>query len=75
MIARIMALPLDDEADRATFLRQAILAFERMQIRGQLEAFVTSLGNLDRAHLAFETLDGLEAALYAEIAPWRHRRP
>lgn len=71
MITRIMALPLDDESDRATFLRQAIFAFERIQVRGQLESFVTSLGNLDQARLAFETLDGLEAVLYAEIVRTR----
>lgn len=71
MIGRIMALPLDDEADRGTFLRQAIFAFERMQVRGQLEAFVASLGDLDQARVAFETLDDLEAALYAEIVRTR----
>ncbi|HEX5504961.1 MAG TPA: hypothetical protein VFW96_20245, partial [Thermomicrobiales bacterium] len=71
MISRIMALPLDDEADRGTFLRQAIFAFERMQVRGQLDAFVASLDDPARAMLAFETLDDLESALYAEIVRTR----
>lgn len=71
MIAQIMALPLDSEADRATFLRQAIYAFERMLVRGQLDAFIASLDNPDQAKLAFETLDDLESSLYAEIVRTR----
>lgn len=71
MIIRIMALPLDEEGDRGTFLRQAIFAFERMQVRGQLETFVNSLGNLEEARRAFTALDDLEAALYAEIVRTR----
>ena len=71
MIVQIMALPLDDDDDRATFLRQAIFAFERMQVRGQLESFVASLDDPERARLAFATLDDLEASLYAEIVRTR----
>lgn len=71
MIARIMALPLDDEADRGTFLRQAVFAFERMQVLGKLEEFVARLNDPEQSRLAFETLDQLEAVLYAEIVRTR----
>lgn len=72
MIGKIQALSVDDERDRKELFGQSILAFERFNMRQQLNEFVDTIGrDSDRAVLAFNTLDDLEAILYAQIVKSR----
>ena len=68
MLGKIQALEVDSDEERKDLFRQSIFAFERFNMGKQLAAFVESIGrDSDRAALAFNTLDDLEAILYAQI--------
>lgn len=67
LIAKLSALPVDDEEDRKLMYRHGILAFERMKLRGSTEEFVTSIESADRLLAVLADRDSLEASLYRDI--------
>lgn len=71
MIAKLSALPLDEEDDRKLMYRHGILAFERMKLRGSTEELVTSLESADRLLAVLADRDSLEASLYRDIVKSR----
>ncbi len=71
LIAKLSALPLDEEDDRKLMYRHGILAFERMKLRGSIEEFVTSIESADRLLAVLADRDSLEASLYRDIVKSR----
>lgn len=71
LIAKLSALPVDDEEDRKLMYRHGILAFERMKLRGSTEEFVTSIESADRLLAVLADRDSLEASLYRDIVKSR----
>ena len=71
LIAKLSALPVDDEDDRKLMYRHGILAFERMKLRGSTEEFVTSIESADRLLAVLADRDSLEASLYRDIVKSR----
>ena len=71
LIAKLSALPVDDEDDRKLMYRHGILAFERMKLRGSTEEFVTSVESADRLLAMLADRDALEASLYRDIVKSR----
>ena len=67
LIAKLSALPVDEEADRRLLYRHGILAFERMRIRGSTEEFVAGIHDVDRLLKILADRDSLEASLYRDI--------
>jgi len=67
LIARLSALPIDNQDDRRLLYRQCILAFERMKLRGSADAFVAKPPNVDQLLSLLADRDSLEAALYRDI--------
>lgn len=71
LIAKLSALPMDDEDDRKLMYRHGILAFERMKLRGSTEELVTSIESADRLLAVLADRDSLEASLYRDIVKSR----
>ena len=71
LIARLSALPVDEDDDRKLLYRHGILAFERMRLRGSTNEFVDNLENVDRLLRVLADRDALEAALYRDIVKSR----
>ena len=71
LIAKLSALPVDEEEDRKLMYRHSILAFERMKLRGSTEEFVTSIESADRLLAVLADRDSLEASLYRDIVKSR----
>lgn len=71
LIAKLSALPVDDEDDRKLMYRHGILAFERMKLRGSTEEFVASVESADRLLAVLADRDSLEASLYRDIVKSR----
>lgn len=71
LIAKLSALPLDEEEDRKLMYRHGILAFERMKLRGSTEELVTSIESADRLLAVLADRDSLEASLYRDIVKSR----
>lgn len=71
LIAKLSALPIDDEADRKLIYHHGIFAFERMKLRGSTEELVTKIDDVDRLLQLLADRDALEAAMYREIAKSR----
>jgi hypothetical protein len=71
LIAKLSALPIDNEDDRKLMYRHGILAFERMKLRGSTEEFVTSIESADRLLTVLADRDSLEASLYRDIVKSR----
>lgn len=71
LIAKLSALPVDDEEDRKLMYRHGILAFERMKLRGSTEEFVTSVESAERLLAVLSDRDALEASLYRDIVKSR----
>lgn len=71
LIAKLSALPIDDEEDRKLMYRHGILAFERMKLRGSTEEFVASIESADRLLAVLADRDSLEASLYRDIVKSR----
>ncbi len=71
LIARLSALPIDEDADRKLLYRHAIFAFERMRLRGSTHEFVDNLENIDRLLKVLADRDALEGALYRDIVKSR----
>ena len=71
LIARLSALPIDEDDDRKLLYRHGILAFERMRLRGSTNEFVDNLENVDKLLRVLADRDALEAALYRDIVKSR----
>ena len=68
LIAKLSALPMDEEDDRKLLYRHGILAFERMRLRGSTEELIASVDDVDKLLSVLADRDALEAALYRDIA-------
>ena len=71
LIAKLSALPVDEDEDRKLLYRHGILAFERMRIRGSTEEFVSSVHDVDKLLKTLADRDALEASLYRDIVKSR----
>lgn len=71
LIAKLSALPVDEEEDRKLMYRHGILAFERMKLRGSTEELVTSIESADRLLAVLADRDSLEASLFRDIVKSR----
>lgn len=71
LIARLSALPIDEDDDRRLLYRHGIFAFERMRLRGSTHEFVDNLENIDRLLKVLADRDALEGALYRDIVKSR----
>lgn len=71
LIAKLGALPVDEEDDRKLLYRHGVLAFERMKLRGSTEELVASIDNLDKMLALLADRDALEASLYRDIVKSR----
>ena len=71
LIAKLSALPIDEEEDRKLLYRHGILAFERMRLRGSTEELVSNVHNVDKLLSILADRDALEAALYRDIVKSR----
>jgi hypothetical protein len=67
LIAKLSALPVDEDEDRKVLYRHGILAFERMRLRGSTEDFVASIHDVDKLLSVLADRDALEASLYRDI--------
>lgn len=67
LIAKLSAIPVDEEEDRKLMYRHGILAFERMKLRGSTEELVNSIDSADRLLAVLADRDSLEASLYRDI--------
>ncbi len=67
LIAKLSALPVDDDDDRRLMYRHGILAFERMRIRGSTEEFVSGVHDVNKLLKTLADRDSLEASLYRDI--------
>lgn len=67
LIAKLSALPVDDEDDRKLMYRHGILAFERMRIRGSTDELVSGVHDVDKLLKTLADRDSLEASLYRDI--------
>lgn len=71
LVAKLSALPVDEEDDRKLLYRHGILAFERMRIRGSTEEFIASVQDVDKLLSVLADRDALEASLYRDIVKSR----
>jgi hypothetical protein len=71
LIAKLCALPVDDEEDRKVMFRHGMFAFERMKLKGSTEELVMSLDNVDKLLSLLADRDVLEASLYRDIVKSR----
>lgn len=71
MIAKLSALPIDDEEDRTLLYRHGVLAFERMRLRGSTEELAASMDSMDKLLKVLGDRDALEASLYRDIVKSR----
>lgn len=71
LIAKLSALPVDDEEDRKLMYRHGILAFERMKLRGSTEELATSVESVEKLLTVLADRDALEASLYRDIVKSR----
>lgn len=67
LIAKLSALPLDDEDDRKLLYKHGILAFERMKLRGSTDEFVSGVDSADKLLSVLADRDALEDSLYRDI--------
>lgn len=71
LIAKLSALPVDEEDDRKVLYRHGILAFERMKLRGSTEELAVSVGSVDKLLSILADRDSLEGSLYRDIVKSR----
>jgi len=71
LIAKLSALPIEEDDDRKVLYRHGILAFERMKLRGSTEEFIAGIGSVDKLLELFADRDSLEASLYRDIVTSR----
>ena len=71
LIAKLSALPVDEDDDRKLLYRHGILAFERMRLRGSTEELVATIHDIDKLLIVLADRDALEASLYRDIVKSR----
>ena len=71
LIAKLSALPIDDETNRKLLYRHGILAFERMRLRESTKQLVESVQDVDKLLRVLADRDSLEGALYCDIVKSR----
>lgn len=71
LIAKLGALPIDEEGDRKLLYRHGVLAFERMKLRGSTEDLASSIHSVDKLLELLADRDSLEASLYRDIVKSR----
>lgn len=71
LIAKLSALPVDEEDDRKLLYRHGVLAFERMKLRGSTEDLAASVESVDKLLAILADRDSLEASLYRDIVKSR----
>jgi hypothetical protein len=71
LIAKLSALPVDEEEDRKVLYRHGVLAFERMKLRGSTEELAANIGSVDKLLAILADRDALEASLYRDIVKSR----
>lgn len=71
LIAKLSALPLDEEDDRRVLYRHGIYAFERMKLRGSTEELANHALDIEQLFQILADRDSLEAALYRDIVKSR----
>lgn len=71
LIAKLSALPFDQEEDRLLMYKHGILAFERMKLRGSADEFANSVNDINKLLAIFADRDSLEASLYRDIVKSR----
>lgn len=68
VLARVGAVPAEDEADRKELLRHAVFAFERLKLKGASDQLAAAIGVGAEALLSLlADQEMLEAALYRDI--------
>lgn len=67
LIAKLSALPIEEDDDRKVLYRHGILAFERMKLRGSTDEFIASIASVDKLLTLLADRDSLEASLYRDI--------
>ena len=71
LIAKLSALPVDQEEDRKLMYRHGILAFERMKLRGSAEELAAHVYDNAKLLEILADRDSLEASLYRDIVKSR----
>ena len=71
LIAKLSALPVDEEEDRKLLYRHGIFAFERMKLRGSTEELAENALDIERLFRVLADRDALEASLYRDIVKSR----
>ena len=71
LIAKLSALPVDEDDDRKLLYRHGILAFERMRLRGSTDELVATIHDIDKLLIVLADRDALEASLYRDIVKSR----
>lgn len=71
LIAKLSALPVDQDEDRKLMYRHGILAFERMKLRGSAEELAAHVHDIDKLLAILADRDSLEASLYRDIVKSR----
>lgn len=71
LVAKISALPIEKDDDRRLMYRHAILAFERMKLRGSADEFAQGIDDFETLLSLLADRDSLEASLYRDIVKSR----
>ena len=67
LIAKLSALPVDEDGDKKLLYRHGIMAFERMKLRGSTDELIASIHDVDKLLTVLSDRDALEASLYRDI--------
>ena len=71
LIAKLSALPFDQEEDRLLMYKHGILAFERMKLRGSADELAKNVNDINKLLAILADRDSLEASLYRDIVKSR----
>lgn len=71
LIAKLSALPIDEEQNRRLLYQHGIYAFERMKLRGSTEQLADHALDIDQLFQVLADRDALEASLYRDIVKSR----
>ena len=71
MISEIVSIPVDSQEDTKTLIKHSVLAFERMELRGNEDELAGNISNIPRLLELLADRDSVEAALYHEIVKSR----
>lgn len=68
LLAKVHSLPIDDSDDRKLLLRDSIMAFERLKLRGTVQELINAVDiGADKLLPLVAQRDALEATLYRDI--------